>query len=188
MSVLRPPRPAKLVVGLLSAHREMFAALAAELEAAFGALDLVSAWMPFDYTSYYAAEMGAGLVRRLLAFRTLVDQERLAAIKLTTHAIEHSRSVDGRRRVNIDPGLLSLERLVLATGKNFSHRIYLGQGVYADLTLIYRGGGFQTLPWTYPDYADLPLQRFLLGVRRKYARDLQAGAAALANGEGHGDD
>jgi hypothetical protein len=67
-----------------------------------------------------------------------------------------------------------LERFVLATGKNFSHRIYLGQGIYADLTLIYRHGEFQALPWTYPDYADQPLRRFLLSVRGKYARDLKA--------------
>jgi hypothetical protein len=176
MSVPRPPLPAKLVIGLLLARTDLFAILAAELEAAFGRLDLVSAWMPFDYTTYYAEEMGAELSRRVLSFRPLVAAERLPAIKLATNAIEQRHAVDGRRSVNIDPGILSLERFVLATGKNFSHRIYLGQGIYADLTLLYRHGHFQVLPWTYPDYASPPLRRFLLAVRGKYARDLQTEA------------
>lgn len=182
MSTPHPPLPAKLVAGLLLARRERFASLAAELAAAFGRIDLVSGWMPFDYTKYYAEEMGGGLFRRLLAFEPLVAPERLAAIKLATNAIEQACARDGRRTVNIDPGILSLERFVLATGKNYTHRIYLGQGIYADLTLIYRRGAYQTLPWTYPDYADLPLQRFLLAVRGKYARDIHAKGLASASG------
>ncbi len=160
MSTPHPPLPAKLVAGLLLARRERFTSLAVEMAAAFGRIDLVSAWMPFDYTQYYAEEMGTGLFRRML----------------------------GRRTVNIDPGILSLERFVLATGKNFTHRIYLGQGIYADLTLIYHRGAFQTLPWTYPDYADAPLQRFLLAVRAKYARDLQARGPASPSGGSRSDD
>jgi len=174
MSIPQPPRPAKLVIGLLLGRKEPFPDVAAELEAAFGGPDLVSPWMPFDYTTYYEKEMGSGLLRRVLAFRTMISQDRLTEIKLATNAMEQARAVGGRRRVNIDPGYLLLERFVLATGKNFSHRIYLGQGIYADLTLIYQHGEFQTLPWTYPDYADRPLRRFLLAVRGKYARDLKA--------------
>jgi len=162
--------------------------LAAELEDAFGRPDLVSAWMPFDYTSYYAKEMGSELFRRVLAFRSLIPQERIPEIKLLTNAIEQAHAVDGRRRVNIDPGYLLHERFVLATGKNYSHRIYLGQGVYADLTLVFRGGTFQALPWTYPDYADWPLRRFLLTVRGKYALDLKAKTPAVRNGGDNSDD
>lgn len=184
MSVPHPPLPAKLVIGLFLARRDLFTRLAAELEAAFGRLDLVSAWMPFDYTPYYAQEMGPDLFRRMLAFRSLIAQERLPEIKLATNAIEHAYALGGRRRVNIDPGYLSHERFVLATGKNFSHRIYLGQGIFADLTLIYRRGAFQALPWTYPDYADLPLRRFLLTVRGKYARDVHAQTPAASIGRG----
>jgi Domain of unknown function (DUF4416) len=174
MSIPQPPRPAKLVIGLLLGRKDPFPDVVAELEAAFGGPDLVSPWMPFGYTTYYEKEMGSGLLRRVLAFRTLIAQDRLAEIKLATNAMEQARAVGGRRRVNIDPGYLLQERFVLATGKNFSHRIYLGQGIYADLTLIYHHGEFQALPWTYPDYADRPLRRFLLAVRGKYARDVQA--------------
>lgn len=188
MSVPHPPRPAKLVIGLLLARQDLFAALAGELEAAFGCVDLASAWMPFDYTTYYAKEMGSSLSRRVLAFRALMDQERLPEIKSTTNAIECAHALDGRRQVNIDPGYLLLERFVLATGKNYSHRIYLGQGIYADLTLIYRRGTFQALPWTYPDYAGLPLRRFLLAVRDKYALDLKAASSDDGGREGAFDD
>jgi hypothetical protein len=188
MSAPRPPQPAKLVIGLFLARRDLFPALAAELEAAFGRADLVSAWMPFGYTAYYAKEMGAELSRRVLAFRPLIAQKRLPAIKTATNAIERAHAEGGRRQVNIDPGYLLLERFVLATGKNYTHRIYLDQGIYADLTLVYREGAFQALPWTYPDYADFPLRRFLLAVRGKYAVDLKAADTGPGNGEACCDD
>jgi hypothetical protein len=108
-----------------------------------------------------------------LAFKNLIDQEQLPDIKHQTNAIESAFTREGRREVNIDPGYLLLERLVLATGKNFSHRIYLRRGIYADLTLVYRKERFASLPWTYPDYADARLQAFLLEVREKYALDLK---------------
>ena len=90
-----------------------------------------------------------------------------------TNALETEFSVDQKRRVNIDPGYLVLERFVLATGKNFAHRIYLGRSIYADLTLVYRRGGFQTLPWTYPDYAAETMLKFLDQVRQKYVLEMK---------------
>jgi hypothetical protein len=173
MSMPHAPRPAKLVAGVFLKDRSLFPDIAGELEAAFGALDLVSPWMPFDYTSYYEKEMGAPLWRRMLAFQALIEQDRLADIKLAANAMEQTRSAGGRREVNIDPGYLLLERFVLATGKNYSHRIYIGRGIFADLTLVYRRGAYRALPWTYPDYAGEPLCRFLLAVRRKYAVDIR---------------
>src|SRR5512143_1597421 len=173
MSIPQPPRPAKLVSGIFLKDQALFPEVSRELQAAFGGLDLVSPWIAFDYTLYYEKEMGAPLWRRVMAFKPLVEQDRLADIKLATNAIEQARAVDGQRRVNIDPGYLLLERFVLATGKNYSHRIYIGRGIYADLTLIYERGAYQALPWTYPDYADQPLRRFLLAVRRKYTADLR---------------
>ncbi len=172
MSVPGKPKPAKLVIGLFMREKALLEPLAAELNAAFGAVDLVSAWMPFDYTHYYEAEMGTPLFRRLLAFKELIEQQDLPRIKLATNALERRYVRDGRRRVNIDPGYLLYERFVLASGKNFSHRIYIGSGIYADLTLIYQKGDFQKLPWTYPDYADRPIVSFLRQVRGKYGLDL----------------
>ena len=173
MSLPQAPKPAKLVIGLIMKDRTLFESLAAELSSVFGPLDIVSSWMPFDYTSYYEPEMGAPLFRRMLTYKNLIAQSELPAIKLTTNRLEESRSHGGRRRVNIDPGYLLHERFVLASGKNFTHRIYVGSGIYADLTLIYQRGAFEKLPWTYPDYADHPMLAYLTQVRNKYAVDLK---------------
>ena len=75
--------------------------------------------------------------------------------------------------VNLDPGYMLHERFVLASGKNFSHRIYVGRRIYADLTLIYTKGRFQTLPWTYPDYTEQNMLTYLEQVRKKYVADLK---------------
>ena len=173
MSIPQAPKPAKLVIGLIMKDRALFEPLGVELSAGFGSVDMVSSWMPFDYTTYYEPEMGTPLYRRLLTYQKLINQDELPEIKLRTNRLEQSFSQNGRRRVNIDPGYLLYERFVLASGKNFSHRIYIGGGIYADLTLIYQRGGFEKLPWTYPDYADQPMLAFLAQVRNKYAVDLK---------------
>ena len=173
MSLPKEPKPGKLVIGILMKDKALFEPLAEGLTSVYGSPDMISAWMSFGYTAYYESEMGAPLYRRLLTFETLIDQLELAAIKLATNRLEQAYSRNHRRRVNIDPGYLLYERFVLASGKNFSHRIYIGQCIYADLTLIYRKGAFEPLPWTYPDYADQPLRSFLEQVRNKYAIDLK---------------
>ena len=173
MSLPQEPKPGKLVIKLLMKDRALFEPLAVELTSKYGSADMISSWMAFDYTAYYESELGSPLYRRVMAFENLIDQQDLAVIKLTTNRLEQAYARNRRRRVNIDPGYLLYERFVLASGKNFSHRIYIGQCIYADLTLIYRNGAFETLPWTYPDYADQPILSFLERVRKKYAVDLK---------------
>lgn len=167
------PNRAKLVIGVITGDKRLFEPISSELAAIYGPVDIVSGWMPFNYTGYYESEMGTALERRMVTFRQLIQQNELARIKLATNRIEQAYLHDGRRRVNIDPGYLLHERLVLASGKNFSHRIYIGDGIYADLTLIYQRGGFVTLPWTYPDYADQPMLELLTQIRHKYSMDLK---------------
>ena len=173
MSLPQEPKPAKLVIGLLMKDKGLFEPLAAELTSQYGSVDMISPWMSFDYTAYYRSELGSPLFRRLLTFEILIDQQELAVIKLTTNKLEQVYVRDLRRRANIDPGYLLYERFVLASGKNFPHRIYIGHQIYADLTLIFRKGAFETVPWTYPDYADQPIRSFLERVRKKYAFDLK---------------
>lgn len=168
MSQPAPPRPAKLVVGLFLQEKDLIRPVVEDLRSILGDLDQVSAWFPFDFTSYYAPEMGEPLFRRVITFKGLIRQHTLASIKRRTNAIESRYTRNNNRRVNIDPGYMLAERFVLATGKNFSHRIYIGGGIYADLTLIFQKGAFRTLPWTYPDYADKRLQAFLFSVRNRY--------------------
>lgn len=161
MSEPQPSNPACLIVGMFTKDQSLFEPIVNLLSDSFGPVDMVSRWFDFDYTSYYEKEMGTPLFRRMVSFRQLIDPARLPVIKQTTNEIEKQYSNQGNRIVNIDPGYIVPERFVLATGKNYTHRIYLNQGIYADLTLIYQKGKFQDLPWTYPDYASQNVKNFL---------------------------
>ena len=173
MSIPQKPKPAKLVIGFFLKQKDLLDELADDLCSRFGAIDIISAWLPFDYTTYYTEELGAPLFRRMFAFEKLIQQDALANIKLSTNQLEQKYSRNSKRTVNIDPGYLLHERFVLASGKNFSHRIFLAEGVYADLTLMYSKGRFQTLPWTYPDYADRSMLTVLERIRRKYVLEVR---------------
>ncbi|QTA91503.1 DUF4416 family protein [Desulfonema magnum] len=173
MSIPQSPKPAKLVIGLFMKEKSLLSSVTDELTRQFGLVDMVSSWIPFNYTTYYESETGTPLFRRVLTFNKLIKQSFLADIKHKTNAIELKYSKNNNRRVNIDPGYMLHERFVLATGKNFTHRIYIGKGIYADLTLIYTKGSFQKLPWTYPDYADKNMLTYLGRVRDRYIKDLK---------------
>ena len=173
MSFPKTPEPAKLVVGVFMKDRGLFPGVGEKLAAAFGEVDLIGPWFPFDFTHYYESEMGGPLFRRFLVFKKLIRQETIVEIKLTTNTLENEYTLNGRRQVNIDPGYLLRERFVLVTGKNFAHRIYLAEGIYADLTLIFQKNRYRKLPWTYPDYGSGPIVDFLSKVRRKYVDDLK---------------
>ena len=168
MSKTRKPAPAKLVIGSFTKDKDILGDVARKLSESFGPPDVISRWLPFEHTDYYASEMGSPLFRRLMAFRELIQQDALADIKLFTNDLEGQFSTHGKRLVNIDPGYLLAERFVLATGKNYTHRIYLREGIYADLTLIYHKGRFHPLDWTYPDYAGDAIRAFLETVRERY--------------------
>ncbi|MGB9496650.1 MAG: DUF4416 family protein [Dissulfuribacterales bacterium] len=177
MSTLQTPPPAKLVCSIFSQRERLISRVADALSSAYGAIDFESPVMPFDRTSYYEPEFGNSLKRIFISFAELIFQDILAEIKLATDKLEQEFCTEGKRRVNIDPGILTAERLVLATGKNYSHRIYLGRGVYADLTLIYRKSSFRPLPWTYPDYASQEAVEFWNRVRESYLKGLRGARA-----------
>jgi len=159
---------------MLVAREDLGPALLARLAGYFGPPDLVGPWWPFDATAYYAPEMGPYLGRRLVSFLHLADPGCLADWKVFTNEAEHSFSLGNRRLANLDPGYVARERLVLATGKNYTHRIYLDQNIYGDLTLVFSQGSFQPLPWSYPDYAHGDLPALLGLVRQKYLWQLKA--------------
>jgi hypothetical protein len=108
--------------------------------------------LSFKYTRYYEKEMGSNLSRIFLLFEPLFQREQLPEIKIKTNIIETSLSWEGKRVVNIDPGYISLENVVLATTKGYAHRVYLNSGIYAELTLIYHNNTYRPVEWTYPDY------------------------------------
>lgn len=121
------------------------------LQIKFGRIDFYSSILNFNYTDYYYPEMGKPLKRIFISFQKLLQEEKLADIKLYTNRLETKFCIRGRRRINIDPGMLNLAKLILATTKDYSHRIYLNKGIFAEVTLFYRNG-FRPWQWTYPDY------------------------------------
>lgn len=149
----------------------------ARAEATFGPIELESPYFQFsEFTKYYEREMGERLLKRFWAFRTLVDPGELAAAKCLTNAWEEeAKNIfgsenPGRRPLNLDPGYIDLGKLVLASTKDFSHRIYLRDGIFAEVTLIYTKKSWQSLPWSYADYQSDDYQRFFT-VAREYLAD-----------------
>ncbi|MFW6163419.1 MAG: DUF4416 family protein [Planctomycetota bacterium] len=173
------PEPVKLLVGLLARRPEWLAAAERHLEAAFGPIDLASERIPFDTTGYYEPEMGAGLIRKFITHKELVSPGDLAGIKLATNALEATLAeeldADVPRPVNLDPGYLDGSKLVLATTKNDAHRIYIDQGIYAEVTLTWRRGAWQPTPWTYRDYRSEPYRAFFAQARGRYLEERRAG-------------
>jgi len=170
MSILQTPPPAKLVCSIFSQQEGLINRVVDALHGTYGNTDFKSPVIPFDITSYYEPEFGSSLKRIFISFAELVSQDALVDIKYVTNKLEQEFSLEAKRQANIDPGILTAERLVLATGKNFTHRIYLGRGVFADLTLIYKKDSFMTLPWTYPDYASKEVIVFWNNVRKAYLK------------------
>lgn len=174
----RPPQPVKLIVSAFAPGDELLQTAKPLLVAEWGETDFESDLLPFEHTAYYAPEFGSGLVRRVWAFRQLIDPGDLAAIKVRTNQIEQGLAVDGRRRVNLDSGYLCQAKLVLATTKNHGHRIYIGRtpetvGIYAEVTLQYRDKAFRPFPWTYPDYATPEYCKMFEEIRRIYINQLR---------------
>ena len=161
------PPPVLLVLGSLhtdaGAHDE---ALAAVIELCGAVVEKLGP-LEWEFSRYYEPEMGPGINRCFYAFEKLIHPDDLVEIKLATNRIEDShRKPDNGRRVNLDPGYISRENLVLATAKPRHQRIYISKGIYGDLTMTYHTGSYQPLPWTYPDWADDTVRAFL-GAQRE---------------------
>lgn len=153
MGKISGPSPVRLFVGMLSQEIALFDELSARLTDIYGRTDLESPVWPWEHTQYYQEEMGGGLKRKFIFFERLIDPGIIAEIKLKTDGLEKQYlNEQGGRRINLDPGYLDASKLVLATTKNFSHRIYLHSGIYGEVTLIYSGGDYRPLPYTFPDY------------------------------------
>ena len=162
----------KLISSLFSSDKAFIHEVIRVLERRFGSVDWTSPELFFDRTQYYAKEMGWPLHRHFVSFKKLIRPQDVVEVKLETNRIENEYLEDGNRKINIDPGYISLERLILATGKNYTHRIYMSKGIFADLTLIYNRGSFKPLDWTFKDYASPEIINLFNHVREKYKRQL----------------
>lgn len=176
------PCPALLFFGLLARSEEGLVEVRKTLASEYGAITSCSEIIPFSHSRYYESEMGPGLVRQWVLTDRMIGQDEIGAIKLRTNDIEDlARSaIDGEssepgRSVNIDPGYLTLAKVVLATTKDHSHRLYLGHGIYAEVTLAYHAGkGFGPMPWTYPDHREPVALTFFGDARARYVELMKA--------------
>jgi hypothetical protein len=166
-------KPVKLICAVLFSPTADLIKSIDNLEGLFGKIDHKSPVYVFTFTNYYGDEMGEDLRKQFLSFEKLIMPDQLADIKNSTNKIEAKYSVNGKRTVNLDPGYLEESKLILASTKNFSHRIYLKDGIWAELTLSYASGKFVTHPWTYPDYATELAFEFLREVREIYIGQLK---------------
>jgi hypothetical protein len=173
MSHPREPDSVKLISSVFSPEKAFLDKVIDDLSGIYGPTDRISPELFFDRTRDYAREMGWPLHRRFVSFTELVPVDHIVDIKLKTNEIEQQNLRDGNRVVNIDPGYICPERLILATGKNYVHRVYLSKGIYADLTLIFQKGSFRPLKWTYPDYAAPEVIGFFDDVREQYMKQLR---------------
>ncbi len=173
MGTAREPDPVKLIASLLTARPDLLAEVRAALCCAFGPTDFESALFDFEHTAYYEAEFGSPMRRQIVTFEHLVAPSDLPGIKRQTNELERSFVEGDCRRVNVDPGYLSLGKLVLATTKDHAHRLYLGQGVYGEVTLAYQRGRFRPWPWTYPDYGSEAYCLLFGKLRERYKAQLR---------------
>jgi hypothetical protein len=177
MAEIKPFPPAKLIVGVISSLDAAVTRTEEALKANYGPVELKSAAFRFDQTDYYDQQMGRDLNRLFLSFSRLVPPESLSSIKVCTNALEKEirRSLGREERVvNIDPGILTASALIMATAKDFAHRIPLNQGIYAHLELLFSRKAVTLLPWTYPDFKQEGYQRYFLEVRQAYLRQLKS--------------
>jgi hypothetical protein len=150
------PKPALLFTGILYSDESYLSKAKESLLSIFGAALMETPPVSWDYSKYYKEEIGSPIMRTFIFFKNLINPAEIADIKLRTNDIEASLSTGGKRNVNIDPGYLTLANVVLATTKGYSHRIYLGKGIYGEVSLMYKEKNKTFIPhiFTYPDYRD----------------------------------
>jgi hypothetical protein len=167
MGTAQNPLPTALFIAVMYHRRCPIDSVIARLARRFDGCGAPYGPVPFSWTDYYAKEMGGELLKMYLCFSAPFSREDLPSVKIWTNAVEQELAEDGRRTVNIDPGYLARDKLVLASTKDFYHRLYLGQGIYGEVTLHFRQGRYRYFSWTYPDFKEEGLQEFLMREREK---------------------
>ncbi|OGP76604.1 MAG: hypothetical protein A2V86_02110 [Deltaproteobacteria bacterium RBG_16_49_23] len=176
MGRAREPGPTKLFMSLIVKEEDILHQGIQDLQKDFGEIDFISQRISFNFTQYYTKEIGENLFRHFITFKQLISRDSLPGIKLATNRLEEKYAATGKnRRINIDPGYLCMEHVILATTKAYTHRPYLSKGIYADMTLIYRNKSFQPLDWTYPDYRQEETLQLFNRFRKGYMENLKEG-------------
>ncbi len=169
MSILREPMSGNLTMSVMFCDEILLEKALGFLKANFGEIDMISECYESPALSeYYGGEMGNSIKKIIYSFKQLLPREKLKEAKLKAIEIEEFFMVDGKRKINIDPGLITFENFQLATGKNFAHRVYLGSGIFVEVTLQFTKDGIRKLDWTYSDYLVEPARSFIWNVREQY--------------------
>ncbi|GHV15127.1 hypothetical protein AGMMS49938_12590 [Fibrobacterales bacterium] len=171
MGVLKNPLPVRLVVGMLAENLELAQEATKKLEERFGVVDLEMPPVPFAHTNYYKDELGENPFKSFVAFEERINRESIKDIKIETNEMEKIWN----RRVNLDPGYMTLGQFFLATTKDQRHRVYLGGGIFAEVTLYFEDGHFHPFDWTYPDYRSESYIKFLEKARERLAYQIATG-------------
>jgi len=172
MSRVKESEPALLFVGMLYSDPAVLNHVQQTLEREFGGALLVSPSSKWDYSLHYKDELGWPLLRQFVFFKNVIDPETLADIKVKTNEIEDSFSDNGKRQINLDPGYLTLAKIVLASTKNYAHRVYLRKGIYGEITLFYQDGIFKPHIFTYRDYQEKSCIDMFMHARKLFKKQL----------------
>ncbi|MCX8082035.1 MAG: DUF4416 family protein [bacterium] len=175
MDIRKNYQKVKLFCGILYGNEDIVEKTTKKLIEKIGEIDITAGPFPFTYTDYYHKEMGDNLKKRLISFKNLVSLEDSFIWKHITNDIEKVffTTSEFPRRVNLDPGYLNLSHIVLFSTKDFYHRIYLGKGIFAEVTLYFEKKQFVFLPWTYPDYKSEGYLKFFKELRNIYRKQLK---------------
>jgi hypothetical protein len=165
MGHITSPLPVTLFLAALITPRSPWEEVRARLEAQWGKIEFVYGPIDFTYSDYYDEEMGRPQQKIYMTFEKAIERDTLPQHKLFTNELEQRYAAGGKRSINCDPGYISRDKLVLASTKDFYHRLYLGEGIFGEVTLHFRKGDFQVFPWTYPDYQNKALWEMLIKVR-----------------------
>jgi hypothetical protein len=173
MGEIRPYLPVKLIIGFIFSDQTYLDKARRVLEKRFGRSDLKSQTLSFIHTDYYEKELGKDLKRKFFSFQRLICASDLPKIKIFTNGLETRLSQDSKRKINIDPGYLELSKLVLASTKNYKHRIYQERGIFAEATLYYQNNSYMGWEWTYPDYKTKEYIEIFNQIREIYQQQIQ---------------
>ncbi|MFQ6035743.1 MAG: DUF4416 family protein [Sedimentisphaerales bacterium] len=174
---LKDPKPVKLIIGILAADQKSLFAAVEAIEDKFGKVDLASDVWPFEATDYYKDQTGPNILRQFVSIERLIDPAKLSKIKHKTNKLEQKLAarlaLPLPRPINLDPGIIEPSKLILASTKNYSHRIYIGRKMYAEVTLIFDKGSWRPLVSTYPDYRQQCYFEFFEKVRTQLLEQLK---------------
>ena len=177
MGQIQKVQPVKFIVGILAISQGVLADGREAISRQLGTIDSLSDVWPFTSTSYYAKEMSDNLFRQFVSLAELGDPADIVELKLASNCTEladaQSRGRSRQRAINLDPGYISPAKLVLASTKDFAHRIYLSRGIYAETTLQYQSNSWRSFPWSFPDYAEPRYHQFFSDVRNHLLEELR---------------